>query len=30
MYFILWKMRFAHFPQNKIQQASAAGASKQS
>jgi hypothetical protein len=28
IYFILWNMREAHVPQNKIKQASAAGASK--
>jgi len=27
---ILWKMREAHFPQNRMNQASAAGASKRS
>jgi len=30
IYSILWKMRFAHFPQDTVNQASAAGASKRS
>ncbi len=30
IYCVLWEMRFAHFPQNTINQASAVGASKRS